>query len=311
MSLGFRYIHKWATRTIEDVGIYAGPFEDGSYVEDYLISNPGEGYAVTMEPRYPSLVTPKPKRDYDAFEVHLRKRFSQNWQADATYTYSRIYGNYPGLASSDEFGRNSPNVNRLWDNTMMSYNPQQQAVFGELNSNRPHQFKLSGAYDFKFGLSVGAFWILQSGLPNTTVFRASGGGYPVFPYGRGDMGDLPTYTNLDLSLTQTFKLGQNKRLMLMMNVDNLLDQKTVTGYYYEGYGQILFRGTGHNNVGLPVTYFYTPYDVKAAVVHGTRRPRHRVAGAATLWDNAYYGGARPVPGPPADPDQREVHVLGD
>jgi hypothetical protein len=282
MSLGFRYIHKWATRTIEDVGIYAGPFSDGSYVEDYLIANPGEFYAVTMEPRYPSLVTPKPKRDYDAFEVHLRKRFSQNWAADATYTYSRIYGNYPGLASSDEFGRNSPNVNRLWDNTMMSYNPQQRAVFGELNSNRPHQFKLSGSYDFTFGLSVGAFWILQNGLPNTTVVRESGGGYPVFAYNRGDMVDLPTYTNLDLSLTQTFKLGKNKRLLLQMNVDNLLDQKIVTGFYQEGYGQILFRGTGHNNVGLPVTYFYTPYDVKNSVVQYQGQ-------GGNLWDNAYYG----------------------
>ena len=54
------------------LGIYA--FVDGSYVEDYLISNPGEGFAVQMEPRFPNLVTPKPKRDYDAVEVHLRKR---------------------------------------------------------------------------------------------------------------------------------------------------------------------------------------------------------------------------------------------
>ncbi len=178
MSLGLRYIHKWATRTIEDVGIYA-PFQGGT-VEDYLISNPGEGYAEIMEPRYPNLVTPKPKRDYDAVEVRLRKRFSNNWAADATYTWSRLYGNYPGLASSDENGRNSPNVNRLWDNTVMSYDPQMNLVYGELNSDRPHQFKLSGSYDFNFGLSAGAFFVVQSGLPNSTVFRASGGGYPVY-----------------------------------------------------------------------------------------------------------------------------------
>jgi len=305
MSLGFRYIHKWVTRTIEDVGIYAPDLESDptgqTLVEDYLISNPGEGYASVMEPRFPSLITPKPKRNYDAFEVHLRKRFSQNWQADATYTYSRIYGNYPGLASSDEWGRNSPNVNRLWDNTVMSYDINQNAVFGLLNSDRPHQFKVSGSYDFRFGLSVGAFWIAQSGLPNTTVFRASGGGYPVFAYGRSDMGRLPTYTNLDMVLTQTFKLGGNRRLMLQANIENLLDQDTVTNYYYQGYGNVLTYT--QTNVRLPITYFYAgnlntfptgsvnqpgAYTVEnAARIYTQPRSAGGAYGGA-LWDNPFF-----------------------
>jgi hypothetical protein len=286
MSIGVRYIHKWVASTIEDVGIYAGPFSDGSFVEDYLISNPGEGYAVNMEPRYPNLITPKPKRNYDAVETHLRKRFSNNWAADATYTWSRIYGNYPGLASSDEFGRNSPNVNRLWDNTVMSYNPQEQLVYGLLNSDRPHQFKLSGSYDFKFGLSAGAFYIMQTGLPNTTVFRASGGGYPVFPYGRSDMGRLPTYQNLDMQLTQEFRVGGNKRISLQANFDNVFDLKNTTGWYYEGYGQILWHATGHNNLALPITYFYTPYDLKAAAAKYTA-PVSAGGNGGSLWDNAF------------------------
>jgi hypothetical protein len=259
MSLGFRYIHKWVTRTIEDTGIYAPDLESDpsgqTLVEDYLIANPGEGFAVAMEPRFPALVEGKPQRDYDAFEVHLRKRFSHNWAADATYTYSRIYGNYPGLASSDEWGRNSPNVNRLWDNTVMSYDINQNLVYGVLNSDRPHQFKASGSYDWNFGLSAGAFFIMQSGLPNSTVFRASGGGYPVFAYGRNDMGRLPTYSNVDLVLTQTFKIGRNQRILLQMNVDNLLDQKNVTNYYYQGYGNVLTYS--QTNIRLPITYFYS------------------------------------------------------
>jgi hypothetical protein len=73
--------------------------------EDYLIGNPGEGYSVIMEPlRAPNLVTPRPRRDYDALELHLRKRLSHNWAADATYTYSRLYGNYPGIASGEDYG---------------------------------------------------------------------------------------------------------------------------------------------------------------------------------------------------------------
>jgi hypothetical protein len=37
---------------------------------------------------------PKPKRTYDAITVSLFKRFSANWQGRASYTWSRLVGNY-------------------------------------------------------------------------------------------------------------------------------------------------------------------------------------------------------------------------
>lgn len=304
MSVGLRYIHKWVTRTIEDVGIYAPDLESDpsgqTLAEVYLISNPGEGFAAQMEPRYPSLITPKPKRNYDAVELSLRKRLSNNWAMDAAYTYSRIYGNYPGLASSDEWGRNSPNVNRLWDNTVMSYDINQNVVYGLLNSDRPHQFKASGSYDWDFGLSAGAFFILQSGLPNSTVFRASGGGYPVFPYGRSDLGRLPVYKNIDLVITQQFKIG-SRRLSLQANFDNVFDFKTPTNYYYQGYGNVLTYS--QTNMRLPITYFYSgslvvpaagtvnqpgAYTVEqAAYIYTLPRAAGGAYGGA-LWDNPFW-----------------------
>ena len=182
MSIGVRYVHKWLFRTIEDVGI----FFQGS--EIYLISNPGEGLAVSMEPSVPSLITPKPKRKYDGLEFRLNKRFTNNWSGSATYLFSRLYGNYSGLASSDENGRVSPNVNRYYDNTIMSYDANGQAVYGPLQTDRPHNFKLNGVYDFKWGTTLGANWFIQSGIPQSTTFRFSG--FPVFPNGRNDLGPL-------------------------------------------------------------------------------------------------------------------------
>jgi hypothetical protein len=282
MSLGVRYIHKWAARTIEDVGILApDPAQPGSIVEDYLISNPGEGLAIQMEPSAPNLVTPKPKRNYDALEFHLTKRLANNWAADATYTYSRLYGNFPGLASSDEWGRNSPNVNRLWDNTVMSYDPQMRLVYGLLNTDRPHQFKLTGSYDFNFGTTVGAYWIMESGAPNSTVARVSSGGYPVFVNGRNDLGRLPVYYNLDMNVSHQLKLGATRRLVLAANFDNVLDLNRITGWYQEQYGQVLWRGSGRQNVALPISYFHQPYDIQAAAA------QFRASGG-TLWDNSFY-----------------------
>ena len=63
---------------------------------------------------------PKPQRDYDAVEFAAEKRLSNNWYLRASYLWSRLDGNYSGLTQSDENGRTSPNVGRLFDYPLMS-----------------------------------------------------------------------------------------------------------------------------------------------------------------------------------------------
>ncbi len=58
---------------------------------------------------------PKAKREYYGLNLSLEKRFSNNWQGGVNYTWSSVKGNYGGLSSSDENGRNSPNVERYFD----------------------------------------------------------------------------------------------------------------------------------------------------------------------------------------------------
>jgi TonB dependent receptor len=223
MSLGVRYVHKWLFRTIEDVGI----FFQGS--EIYLISNPGEGLAVSMEPSVPSLITPKPVRKYDGLEFRLNKRFTNNWSGSASYLFSRLYGNYSGLASSDENGRVSPNVNRYFDNTIMNYDSNGELVYGPLQTDRPHIFKLNGVYDFKWGTTLGASWFIESGIPQSTTFRFSN--FPVFPFGRNDLGRSPVMSQLDLNINQEIKLIGHTRLNLQANIDNVFDQDTWINYF--------------------------------------------------------------------------------
>ena len=223
LSLGVRYVHKWLVRTIEDVGI----FFQGQ--EIYLIANPGEGLAVSMEPSVPQLTTPKPVRDYDGLEFRVNKRFSNRWAGTVSYLYSRLYGNYSGLASSDENGRVSPNVNRYFDNTIMNYDSQGKSVLGRLQTDRPHTLKVNGAYDFPWGTIVGANWFIESGTPESTVFRFSG--FPVFPNGRGDLGRTPKLSQLDLNLVQEFRLLRSSRIALGLNIDNVFDQKTWTNHF--------------------------------------------------------------------------------
>jgi hypothetical protein len=224
MSFGLRYVHKWLFRTIEDVGLNLPDIG-----EIYIIGNPGFGYTEIMNPDYPQFITPKAKRNYDAIEARLRKRFSNGWSAEIDYTYSRIYGNYGGLASSDENGRTSPNVNRYFDALYMSYDRNQQAVYGRLATDRPHVVKVQATYDLPWGTSLGAYGILQSGLLQTEEFTWQG--YPIYAYGRGNLGRLPTYKQLDLQAQHEFRLGGSKRIVLSANIVNLFDFDTTTGYY--------------------------------------------------------------------------------
>ena len=138
-----RYVHKQVDRAIEDVGVIVPGIG-----EVFYIANPGEGIATTIIasdcPTCPGL--PEIRRNYDALELKFNKRLADNWQFDSSYTLSRLDGNYPGLASSDEIARVSPNVTRLFDGLLMAFDQNGEPVYGRLNTDRPHQFKFLGTY---------------------------------------------------------------------------------------------------------------------------------------------------------------------
>src|SRR5262249_55626286 len=95
LVFGARFTRKALDRAIEDIG---GVDPQGN--EFFTIGNPGYGEAVAdFNPP-----TPKAIREYTAFELRVDKRLSKNWCANGSWTHSKLYGNYSGLASSDENG---------------------------------------------------------------------------------------------------------------------------------------------------------------------------------------------------------------
>ena len=89
----------------------------------------------------------KAERKYDAVEVRMDLRRTKYF-FNASYTWSRLFGNYSGLASSDEAGRTSPNVSRLFDLPFASYTAAGEPNNGLLATDRPHVFKAFGGYSF-------------------------------------------------------------------------------------------------------------------------------------------------------------------
>jgi hypothetical protein len=221
--VGVRYVDKDVKHAIEDMGFFYC-FSAGNCVEGYNIGNPGEGIG-GQDPEGVVPAQPKAKRHYQAAELNWSRRFADNWSARVAYTYSSLEGNYPGLASSDEFGRTSPNTNRLFDYIHNSFDRFGNQANGKLNSDRPHQVDAQFIYRFGWGTTVGLNQYYGSGTPNSTqVFYA---GVPFFAFGRGDAGRTPAITSTDLLITHGFKIG-DKTIEASINVLNLFDQKKAT-----------------------------------------------------------------------------------
>ena len=238
--LAARYTHKQIDRTIEDVGI-----PDSLGNETFFIANPGEGITAT------SLVTgvpatPKPQREYDAVEFRLDKRFARNYFLNASYTWSRLFGNYGGLASADERafaaiggsdtpnvglqGRLAPNVTRAFDLPFESFTPDGEPNNGRLPTDRPHVFKFFGGYTWNwFGRARNstdfyASFIGTSGTPLTTNVDILD--VVVVMNGRGDLGRTEKFTQTDLGLTHRYRFGSSERFAMVFeaNVLNLFNE---------------------------------------------------------------------------------------
>jgi hypothetical protein len=229
LLLSLRYTHKNVDHAIEDAGF---PTPEGS--EAYIIGNPGEGlYAETSKLfGYAKMVAPQ--RKYDAFEVRLDRRFSNNFAFNVNYTYAKLYGNYSGLASSDESaggtGRTSPGVNRFFDLPHIGFTAGGVPDNGNLPTDRPHAFNAYGSYELKWTekqrTNFSLFTTAQSGTPMTSYYTLYA---EAILYGRGDMGRTPMYTNTDLMISHRMGLGGRKQLSLEANVLNLFDEMNTLG----------------------------------------------------------------------------------
>ncbi|MGI8494571.1 MAG: TonB-dependent receptor domain-containing protein [Pyrinomonadaceae bacterium] len=233
LVLRTRYTHKKLDTTIEDVGFF-----DAVGNENFFIANPGQGIVGSaFAPGIPA--TPKAERKYDVFEVNLDKRFAQQYFVNATYSYSRLFGNYSGLASSDEKGRSSPNVNRFFDIPFLGFDVNGNPDNGRLATDRPHVLKVFAGYtlDYKGRFLHGnstdfsLAFIGQSGTPLSTrisLFNAQ-----TFLNGRGDLGRTDRFTQTDIGVTHRYRFGRDNRfgLQFMVDVINLFNQNIVTDVF--------------------------------------------------------------------------------
>jgi hypothetical protein len=249
--------------------------------ETFVIVNPGQGVNSTFDKFNNFLygitnsncgsACPKTipaQRNYDGLEFRLTKAPTRHWSGMFSYTYSRLYGNYTGLTSSDQAdgggGRNAPNNSRAFDEPMFSWNANGGSSSGRLPTDRPNTFKGYAYYNLswlrKFSTDFGIFQVMYQGSPLTsyldvgnsfpggpTPFGLTGGAFPVDIVNRGKWVNVtqdpatglitvgspitkrtPWYNQTDLNITQNYKVGESKVLSFSAIFGNLLNQRAVT-----------------------------------------------------------------------------------
>jgi hypothetical protein len=227
ISASVRLVQKHLIRTIEDIGIgVAGG-------EQYYEGNPGSPWIVDL---FNEILGPeywpqtKAIREYYAMNLDLVKRFSHNWQGGLNYTLSKTKGNYGGLSSTDEFGRNSPNVERSYDLWFMMYQMDGTALNGPLPQDRTHYLKVYGSYSFPIGLTIGATGFAKSGNPMST--RLDFTGSYLYPLGYGDLGRLPWTMWGDVFAEWAIRIGGKYTIAFNAQINNITDTRTWQHYRF-------------------------------------------------------------------------------
>ncbi len=246
LSASLSYMHRSLGRTMEDT-------QDTSYSAilaghqfgNYIITNPG-----------PPLF-PKPVRIYDAVTFQIEKRMKDNWHAQASYTWSRLKGNYEGYFRRDN-GQSDPFITSefdfpylldpdVWGNT---------SATGVLPSDRTHVINLFGSYKFDFKLNVGLNFKAQSGGPITKLGynQVYGNSGEIVLDPRGSDGRGPWTTNIGLHLDYPIDLGlEGKSLEVSLDALNLLNQQKGLNFDY------VYENGG--NVNPPIRLQGPPYNI--------------------------------------------------
>lgn len=210
---------------------YGEVIEDFLCADDgtYCIGNPGEGImkeVFTLDYSH-TLPAPKPKRTYKGVQFDANKRFSDNWQAMASYVWSKLDGNFDGEYAPFTNVGADPNISAAYDYYDFFTNGSDLGTItnrGPLSNDHRHQFKVSGVYNTPFKLSVGAAAYWRSGTPLTRYgYSDAYGRYEFFLDNRGSEGRTPSNYEVDLHLGYPIDAISGVKINLLLDVFNLLN----------------------------------------------------------------------------------------
>ncbi len=210
MRIGAIFTHNWLNNIIEDMS--------NDEANTYFIGNPGFGLASGF---------PRAQRNYYAATATLSKNFSDGWLAQASYTWSSLYGNFSGLFRP-ETGQLDPGINSDFD--LKSLLPNRT---GFLPGDRTHFIKGFGSKTFDisetFSVRLGLAYEGRSGQPIDYLARHPlYGASEVYVLPRGSAGRLPWIHTLNASGAVVYKITKTNTVELNVDVFNFINAQATT-----------------------------------------------------------------------------------
>jgi Carboxypeptidase regulatory-like domain/TonB dependent receptor len=338
MALEVRWDRRRLDHAIEDSAI----LDPVTGAETFVIVNPGQGVNKTFDGFYNFLYgtpsgcgtaggSPCPpnnipaQRNYDGVEVRLTKAYANHWTGMVSYTYSRLWGNYSGLTSTNfgdaGGGRNSPNNSRAFDEPFFSWDAFGQSASGLMPTDRPSAFKGYTFYTLPEGKSlstdIGVFAYLYEGTAQTSMADVgyafpgfASPSFPTFLAGSGKWLDVsqdpttgvitvgnprvyrtPWFTQADASVGENWKFSETKTFRLSVNLTNLFNSRTTTAYYpyiNSLYAQNFISPNGTFIGNGPAFYYQAEhgYPIAASLNNSLS---NSVNGAGPITVNSQYG----------------------
>jgi outer membrane receptor protein involved in Fe transport len=222
IGVGIRGIYRTWNDLIDDVVSFDS---DGLLIREYTNYGPAE-------------------RDHTALQLTFEKRFSNNWYAQANYTWSETEGNHFANTAS-QLGDYLQSDCRTTIDPSIGNNgviPCREAVEGPNATglaayDRPHNFKLFGAYVLPIGslvdLTFGTNFDYISGINYrknravTALNPVTGAAVANVTYNYEPLGsdELDAYFSWDLSLEAVFNVWKSVQLGVKGEVFNVTDEQ--------------------------------------------------------------------------------------
>jgi len=192
----------WVPATGADPGPdgLTGTADDGTY-SYFNRTLPGSRTLITNDT--------ESRQTYKGLEITATKRFSQNWQLLAGYTYSKARLDDLSVAVSPNAFLNTEGPIALYDRT--------------------HQLKISGNYVLPYDINLGANYRMQTGPPINRQIVAPlsfGGGSETINVEPAGSYRLDTQNVIDLRVAKVFRFGGDRAFEVDMDIFNLTNANT-------------------------------------------------------------------------------------